>query len=121
MKSFYFNHESGDTQLNELNNIEEVTGKMELEQSLWMRIKTNRGEWMFDKNFGYPWLELFRKKAESEEFKEALIETVNQEERVQEVVTAEVELIDRENRKLYLHFKAKTTEGLIESSGEVGF
>jgi len=121
MKSFYLDQETGDTNLDELHNIEEITGKMELEQALWMRLKTNRGEWVFDTKFGYPWLELFRKKATRNEYKTALIETVYQEDRVQEIITAEVRGIDRENRKLKMYFEAKTTEGLIKSSGEVEF
>lgn len=119
MKSFYLGQETGDTNLDELHNIEEINGKMELEQALWMRLKTNRGEWAFDTEFGYPWLELFRKKATREEYKAALIETVHQEDRVQEIITAEIQEIDRKNRKLKMYFKARTTEGLIESSGEV--
>lgn len=119
MKSFYLNQDNGDTQLNELHNIEEITGKEELEQAIWMRLKTNRGEWPFNTNFGYPWLELFRKNATKEEYKAALIETVHQEDRVQEIITAEIQGMNTKNRKLNFFLKARTTEGLIESSGEV--
>lgn len=120
MKSFYLDKDNGDTKLNELHNIREVDGKLELEQAIWMRLKTNRGEWAFDTDFGYPWLELFRSNAQPREFKVALIETMQQEERVIEVLETDIKEIDRGGRKLILYFKALTTEGLIESSGEVG-
>ena len=119
MKSFYLNQENGDTKLNELHDIEEITGKEELEQAIWMRLKTNRGEWPFDTNYGYPWLELFRKKAPKDEFKTALIETVYQEERIREIIRAEIKVLDRDKRKLNIYFEVVTTEGLIKSTGEV--
>jgi phage baseplate assembly protein W len=118
MKSLYFNIVSGDTELDELHNIKEITGKEELEQAIWMRLQTNRGEWIFDLEFGVPWMDLFESRASAEEFQAAIEEELNKEDRVIEVINVAIEQ-DIENRKLDLGYELETTEGLIESSGEV--
>lgn len=118
MKSFYFDQELGDVKFNELHDVEEITGKMELEQALWLRLKTNQGEWMFDVNFGVPWMELFSKKASPKEFRTEIRKTIYQEERVINVIDISVDF-DIDNRKLSVYFEAETTEGLIKSNGEV--
>lgn len=121
MRSFYFDKENGTTKLNELHDIEEVTGKMELEQALWIRIMTNQGEWIFDLDFGHPWLKLFREKATVRKHRSELIKTIYKEDRVKEILEINVDTSGKQNRKLKIFFKALTTEGLIESSGEVEF
>lgn len=121
MRSFYFDKENGTTKLNELHDIEEVTGKMELEQALWIRIMTNQGEWIFDLDFGHPWLKLFREKATARNHRSELIKTIYKEDRVKEILEINVDASDKSNRKLKIFFRALTTEGLIESSGEVEF
>lgn len=121
MRSFYFDKEDGSTKFDELHDIEEVTGKMELEQALWIRIMTNQGEWVFDLDFGHPWLKLFRKKATAQEHKSELIKTIYKEDRIKEILEINIDISDRQKRKLKINFKALTTEGLIESSGEVEF
>lgn len=119
MKSYSFNLETKDTEFDELHNIKEISGKKELEQALWMRLMTNKGEWIFDLDFGYPWLELLRESSPLLKFKEALITTLLQEDRVLEVLKAEIKDLDIEKRNLYLYFEVKSTKGLIKSGKEV--
>lgn len=118
MKSFYFNKVAGDTELDELHDIQEVSGKKELEQALWMRLMTNKGEWVFDTSFGVSWMELFSNKASPREFRTEIRKAIYEEKRVKSVVDIDVEF-DNKIRKLTVYFEVETTEGLITSSGEV--
>jgi|AntRauTorckE6833_2_1112554.scaffolds.fasta_scaffold04291_3 hypothetical protein len=121
MRSFYFDKDEGTTKLDELHDIEEVTGKMELEQALWIRLMTNQGEWIFDLDFGHPWLKLFREKATARDHRAELIKTIYKENRVKEILEINVDTSGRKKRKLEIFFKVLTTEGLIEYAGEVEF
>ena len=106
MRSFYFDKDEGTTKLDELHDIEEVTGKMELEQALWIRLMTNQGEWIFDLDFGHPWLKLFREKATARDHRAELIKTIYKENRVKEILEINVILPaeKRESLKYFLKY-----------------
>lgn len=119
MKSLYINQENGDTEFDSQHNAKEILDKKELKQSIWIRIKTNRGEWPFNTNFGFPWIELLSKKSSVNDYKKALIDTLRQENRIKKIEEITIRKNDQRERSLYIYFKVKTTEGLIKSSREV--
>lgn len=109
MKSLYINPETNDLEFDSLGELKTVEGKDELIQSLRLLIKTNLKEWFLDPSLGFNYETVFVKKFNEEQISEALIEVIQQEERIDRIETIKIEF-DRSSRTLSVFFIAVSKE-----------
>lgn len=107
---------NGDLVFNSRNNLEMVKEKQEVVQRVKVELSVNKGEWIFNKLFGVPWIELMRDKEKGERDYEREVLKVLKEDK--EVVNESIEInvnYDELERVMNIDFIAKLTNGdLIE-------
>ncbi len=94
MKTFLINQE-GDLEFDGQNNLRMVSGEGEKAQSLRLRLSTNQGEWFLNTGFGLDYSVIQTKDPDLEEVRAVILEALEQEERVEEVLSLEANLADR--------------------------
>jgi len=120
MKTFLLN-EQGDLELDGSRNIKMVEGAQEKVQSVRLLISTAMGEWFLNTRHGLDyWAFLGRKWPDGEEeTRAALMEAFEQEPRIEEVLSLNLEFL-REERKLKVRFRLRMDGEEVDDEAGVG-
>ncbi|MGG1443517.1 DUF2634 domain-containing protein [Brevibacillus laterosporus] len=87
-----------------------VGGKKELNQAVEIAMITNKNEFFLDGEHGFKQAVLHDKKPNEELIREAVYETLAQEERIERVTKVDIHF-DRKARKLFVTFEAVALDG----------
>jgi phage baseplate assembly protein W len=109
-----------DLEFNVQKSLKTVADNASIEQRLWIRLNTNKGEDMFDINLGVPWFELLDNQATPEQIAAAVRTELQNDEYVGQVVYVNVGAFDKSIRSLSLSFQVILTNGTkLKSEGVV--
>ncbi|QOS97890.1 DUF2634 domain-containing protein [Brevibacterium sp. JNUCC-42] len=87
-----------------------VGEKKELNQAVEIAMNTNKNEFFLDGEHGFTQAVLHDKKPNEDLIREAVFETISQEERIERVTKVDIQF-DRKTRKLFSTFEAVARDG----------
>lgn len=102
-----------DLVFDEQGNLLIVDGKEEEAQSLDRIFTTHKGEWFLNRNFGFDFRVLKRKRVDNNAIRMAVVEAGTQDSRTERVYQVELQ---KEKRRIGISFKAKMASGNVLES-----
>nr|WP_278429832.1 DUF2634 domain-containing protein [Brevibacillus laterosporus] len=87
-----------------------VGGKKEVKQAVEIAMNTNKYEFFLEGEHGFKQAVLHDKKPNEDVIREAVYETISQEERIERVTKVDIHF-DRKARKLFITFEAVALDG----------
>lgn len=109
MKSFYLK-DNGDLMINKLNEIEMIDKESEVRQRNKITLKTAKGEWFLNINFGVDWNNLLGDKdISNEDIKQAILNELEKDDAIEKVNNIELDF-DNMNRTLDIYIYGKLTD-----------
>lgn len=110
MKTFYVNPNTGDIEIDNLNNIKMIEGSGEVKQRTELSLKTNKGEWVFNLDFGISWLDYFNNRISQEKLIQEITRTLQDDDAIEDIDYVNI-VEDEDSRSLKVDFQCTLTNG----------